>query len=58
MAKFQVYEDKSGEHRWRLLATNGEPLAVAEEGFSSKSSCMNSIESVRRAAAEADVEEV
>jgi len=55
MATFQVYVDKAGEYRWRLLATNKEPLAISEEGFSSKQSCTTSIESVRKAAAEADV---
>lgn len=55
MAKFEVYQDKSGDYRWRLKAANGEPLAVSEEGFSSKRSCINSIESVRKAAAAADV---
>lgn len=58
MAKFEVYQDKSGNYRWRLKATNGEPLAVSEEGFSSKASCKNSIESVRKAAVDAEVFEV
>lgn len=55
MAKFEVYQDKTGNYRWRLKASNGEPLAISEEGFSSKRSCLNSIESVRKAAVEADI---
>lgn len=58
MAKFEMYEDKKGEWRWRLKASNGEPLAISEEGFSSKTSCKNSIESVRRNAADAEVVEM
>ena len=55
MAKFEVYEDKRGEFRWRLKAGNGEKVAISEEGFSSKDSCKTSIETVRRNAAEAEV---
>lgn len=57
MAKFEVYEDSRGEFRWRLKARNGEIIAIAEEGFSTKDSCMRSIETVRKNAASADVSE-
>ncbi len=57
MAKFEIYQDKRGEWRWRLKAGNGEPVAVSEEGFSSKSSVEKTIETVRRIAAEAEVVE-
>jgi len=55
MQKFEVYQDKAGEYRWRLRAANGELLAITEEGFSSKQACKVSIESVRKAAAAAEV---
>ena len=52
--KFEVYTDKAGEFRFRLKARNGEPIA-ASEGYKSKASCMNGIESVRKNAPDADV---
>ena len=45
--KFEVYKDKAGEYRFRLKAGNGENI-LASEGYKSKSSCMNGIESVRK----------
>ena len=57
MAKFEVYEDRRGEYRWRLKARNGEILAVAEEGFASKDSCLRNIETVRKAATSAEISE-
>ena len=54
--KFEVYEDKAGEFRFRLKATNGQIIAVSE-GYKAKASCMNGIESVKKNAPEADVVE-
>ncbi len=54
--KFEVYNDKAGEFRFRLKATNGQVIA-ASEGYKSKASCMNGIESVKKNAPEAEVVE-
>ena len=54
--KFEVYTDKAGEFRFRLKARNGENIA-ASEGYKAKSGCMNGIDSVRRNAPDAPVEE-
>ena len=54
--KFEMYLDKAGEYRFRLKARNGEPI-LASEGYKAKASCLNGIESVRKNAAEAAVEE-
>ena len=45
--KFELYEDKSGEYRFRLKARNGEIIATSE-GYKAKASCENGIDSVRR----------
>lgn len=45
-AKFEIYADKAGEHRFRLKAGNGE-IILSGEGYSSKSACNNGIESVK-----------
>lgn len=55
--KFELYTDKAGEYRFRLKAGNGEVIAVSE-GYSSKSSALNGIDSVRRNAADAQIVEI
>jgi hypothetical protein len=55
--KFEVYADSKGEFRFRLKAPNGEVIAVSE-GYTSKSACMNGIESVKKNAPKATVVEV
>lgn len=54
--KFEVYTDKAGEYRFRLKARNGEVVAVSE-GYKAKPSCLNGVESVKKNAPEAEVEE-
>lgn len=54
--KFEVYTDKKGEFRFRLKARNGEIIATSE-GYKKKDSCLNGIESVKKNAPDAPVEE-
>ncbi len=54
--KFEIYTDKSGEYRFRLKAKNGEIIAVSE-GYKTKNSCENGIDSVKNNAPEAEIEE-
>lgn len=54
--KFEIYNDKKGEFRFRLKAKNGQTIACSE-GYKKKDSCKNGIESVRKNAPEADVVE-
>ncbi len=54
--KFEVYNDKAGEFRFRLKARNGEIVATSE-GYKTKASCLNGIESVKKNAPEAEVVE-
>ena len=54
--KFEVYEDKGGEFRFRLKARNGQIVAVSE-GYTTHRACMDGVESVRKNAPEAPVEE-
>lgn len=54
---FELYTDKSGEYRFRLKSSNGEVIAISE-GYSSRASAQNGIESVRRNAPDAAVVEV
>ena len=52
--KFELYEDKSGEFRFRLRARNGKIVATSE-GYKTKAACENGIESVRKNALDAEV---
>ena len=55
--KFEIYTDKAGEFRFRLKATNGEPI-LASESYTTKAGCKNGVESVVKNAADATVEEL
>ncbi len=54
--KFEVYTDKAGETRFRLKAKNGQIVAVSE-GYKSKKSALNGIESVRKNAVDSPITE-
>jgi uncharacterized protein YegP (UPF0339 family) len=58
MAKFEVYKDKAGQFRWRLVASNGRTIAESGESFSGKQACLDGIESVRKNAPAAQVVEL
>lgn len=53
--KFEVYQDKAGEFRFRLKASNGQSI-LASEGYKAKASCLNGIESVKNNAPDSSVE--
>ena len=44
--KFEIYLDKAELFRYRLIASNGESIAMSEHGYKSKSGCLNGIRSV------------
>ncbi len=45
--KFELYQDKAGEYRFRLKASNGEIIGTSE-GYKAKSGATNGIESVKK----------
>ncbi len=53
--KYEIYEDKKGEFRFRLLASNGELLCISNDGYMSKDSCKKGIVSVAKWAKNSDV---
>ena len=53
--KFEIYQDKAGEFRFRLKATNGQIIATSE-GYKAMASCLNGIESVKKNAPDAKIE--
>ena len=52
--KYEIFTDKAGEFRFRLKARNGEIIATSE-GYKTKSSCVNGIESVKKNAPSAEI---
>ena len=53
--KFELYNDKAGEIRFRLKATNGQIIA-SSEGYKKKASALNGVESVRKNVVDAAIE--
>jgi uncharacterized protein YegP (UPF0339 family) len=54
--KFELYEDKSGGFRFRLKAGNGEIIA-SSESYKTKAAAANGIESVKKNAGDASVDD-
>jgi hypothetical protein len=56
-AQFEMYKDAGGKYRFRLKAANGEVIAVGE-AYESKAGCQNGIESVKKNAPVAEIEDL
>ena len=54
--KYELYQDKAGEYRFRLKAKNGQNIGKSE-GYKSKDSAENGIASVGKKAPDADIVE-
>jgi uncharacterized protein YegP (UPF0339 family) len=54
--KFELYQDKAGKYRFRLKAGNGQVIAVGE-AYESKRACLNGIASIRKNAADAELDD-
>lgn len=56
-ATFELYVDKAGEYRWRLVHQNGNIIADSGEGYTQKAGCENGIQSVKENAPDAPIED-
>ena len=45
--KFEIYKDGKGDFRWRLVAKNGESVAVGGEGYASKTGAVNAAKKLK-----------
>ncbi len=54
--KWEIYQDKAGEYRFRLYATNGSCICHAKAGYATKSNCKRGIESIIRLASDAQID--
>ncbi|ADB59460.1 protein of unknown function DUF1508 [Haloterrigena turkmenica DSM 5511] len=55
-SRFEVYEDRGGEWRWRLVHWNGNIIADSGEGYTSRSNAKRAARSVMRSAPTASIE--
>lgn len=54
---FEVYEDKAGEHRFRIKATNGRVIGAASEGYKAKADAEKAVAEIKAGAKDAAVVE-
>ncbi len=54
--KFEIYKDKSGATRFRFKAPNGEVM-FSGQGYKQKKSAMNAVESIKKNAPGAEVDD-
>lgn len=47
MYKFEIYQDRAGEYRFRFKASNGETM-FSSEGYKAKASAIHAIESIKK----------
>lgn len=57
MVRFEIYVDRVGEYRWRLVAANNE-IVAASEGYSSKQGAINSAQNVKYWATSASIRDL
>lgn len=55
-AIFEIFHDKAGEWRWRLVVSNGNIIADSGEGYRSKQGAKRGIESVKKNAPGAEIQ--
>ena len=47
-ARFELFDDAAGEHRWRLRHRNGNVIATSGEGYTRRHNAQKGMQSVRR----------
>jgi uncharacterized protein YegP (UPF0339 family) len=55
-AKFEITKDVSGEFRFKLVAANGQTVAVSQ-GYKDKAGALNGIKSIKETAVKAAIED-
>jgi uncharacterized protein YegP (UPF0339 family) len=53
--KFEIYKDKAGEYRVRI--SNNNQIMFSTEGYTSKASAQNAIDSIKKNGPDAPVED-
>lgn len=45
--RFEVYQDSSGEYRWRFKAPDGQIIATSRNGYPNKDDAIESVEAIK-----------
>lgn len=53
--RIEIYQDKKGEWRWRMVSSNGRIMADGAEGYSRRINAVRGAERFRKAAAKATI---
>jgi uncharacterized protein YegP (UPF0339 family) len=53
--KFEVYEDKGKDFRWRLKASNGQIVAASSGGYPTMADCDKAIDLIKKGVSKAEV---
>lgn len=56
--RFKTYVDEKGEHRWRLLASNGKIVACSGEGYKNRVDMLAEIEQIKQGMVESTISEM
>ena len=55
--KFEVYEDKKKEYRFRINAANGQTIGASSEGYKAKADAEKAVDAIKKGAKDAEVVE-
>ena len=58
VVKFEIYQDRKKEWRWRLKASNGQVIAGPQEGYKKRSHCVRMVARIKQGVRGADVVEI
>ena len=56
--KFELYEDKKMQHRFRIVAANGQTIGASSESYKNKADAESAVDSIKKGARTAEVVEV
>ena len=56
MYQFEIFRDKVGKYRFRLVAPNGK-IILASEGYTQKHDCLDTVKSIKENAKDAEIVE-
>jgi uncharacterized protein YegP (UPF0339 family) len=56
--KYEVYQDKASEYRWRAKSSNGQIVGTSGSAYKSKADCEKALDDVKNGGADATVEQV
>ena len=56
--KIEVYEDNAKQHRFRIIASNGQTIGTSSQGYKAKADCEKAVDLIKKGAKESEVNEV